>query len=142
LPDTEVIPVKSPFGNSGTSEPAAGPVVPLFPQPPVFGGHNSRKRGIRTGIIEKSPAGMGEVIFGEVTSVERRRRCGSDEGGSCPGGSDHFDIRRRGFRPEIFISIVCLSIPSSQYLSLHRPGQRSLFRISFLSYEKTITIFF
>jgi hypothetical protein len=34
-----------PRRNSGTTEPAAAPVVPLFPQPPDIRGHNSQKRG-------------------------------------------------------------------------------------------------
>jgi hypothetical protein len=34
-----------PRNNSGTAEPVPGPLVPLFPQPPIFQGHNSQKRG-------------------------------------------------------------------------------------------------
>ena len=37
--------VKMPRGNSGTTEPIRGPVVPLFPRTPDFRGHNSKKRG-------------------------------------------------------------------------------------------------
>jgi hypothetical protein len=51
-------------------EPESGPVVPLFPQPPDSSGHNSQKCGIRAGIIRQSPAGMGEVVFSNVTQVE------------------------------------------------------------------------
>ncbi len=36
---------ETPCGNSGTSGPATGPVIPLFPQPPDFRGHNSQKCG-------------------------------------------------------------------------------------------------
>jgi len=32
-------------GNSGTPEPEKGPVVPLFPLPPDFRGHNPEKCG-------------------------------------------------------------------------------------------------
>lgn len=38
-------PPENPCRNSGTTDPAAGPVVPLFPQPPFFRGHNSEKCG-------------------------------------------------------------------------------------------------
>ena len=38
-------PSKNPCDNSGTSEPAMSPVVPHFPRPPNFGGHNSEKCG-------------------------------------------------------------------------------------------------
>ena len=36
---------KNPCGDSGTSEPATNPVVPHFPRPPDFRGHNSEKCG-------------------------------------------------------------------------------------------------
>jgi len=36
---------KNPYGNSGTSEYATSPVVPLFPWPPDSRGHNSEKCG-------------------------------------------------------------------------------------------------
>ena len=89
LPDT-------PRGNSGTAEPAAGPVVPLFPQPPYFRGNDirrlssshvscflhttSEKRGIRAGIRGSSPAGTGGVTFSDVTAIGRR-----GDGNSCQG---------------------------------------------------------
>jgi hypothetical protein len=37
--------IKNPFGNSDTSEPDTNPVVPLFPGPPEFRGHNMEKCG-------------------------------------------------------------------------------------------------
>jgi hypothetical protein len=36
---------KNPYGNSGTPESATNPVVPHFPNPPDFRGHNSEKCG-------------------------------------------------------------------------------------------------
>jgi hypothetical protein len=64
---------KNPCGNSGTSEPATNPVVPHFPHPPDFRGHNSEKRRNQAGTIERSPAGTDEVIFSDVTAAERGR---------------------------------------------------------------------
>ena len=37
--------VKNPCENSGTPEPATSPVIPHFPHPPNFRGHNSEKCG-------------------------------------------------------------------------------------------------
>ena len=45
-PEGAVLTVKKTYGNSGTPEPAASPVVPHFPNPPDFRGHNSEKCGI------------------------------------------------------------------------------------------------
>jgi hypothetical protein len=61
---------KNPSGNSGTTEPSAGPVVPRFPPPPDSRGNKTRKHGNRAGIIGRSPAGMGEVIFSNVTGAD------------------------------------------------------------------------
>jgi len=38
-------PSKNPCENSGTPEPATSPVIPHFPHPPNFRGHNSEKCG-------------------------------------------------------------------------------------------------
>jgi hypothetical protein len=40
--------------------------------PLVYRGNNSEKRGIRAGIIGHYPAGIAEVIFGDVTGAERK----------------------------------------------------------------------
>jgi hypothetical protein len=69
-------PPENPCRNSGTTGPAEGPVVPLFPQPPFFRGHNSANVGNRAGIIPCSMAGMGEVIFSNVTVIAQWRGCG------------------------------------------------------------------
>jgi hypothetical protein len=39
------LPSKNPCENSGTPEPATSPVIPHFPHPPNFRGHNSEKCG-------------------------------------------------------------------------------------------------
>lgn len=74
--------LQTPQVNSSTSEPAMGPVVPLFPHLPNFRGHNSGKRGNRAGIIERYPVGTNEVIFSSVTRTKNKGgwglRCGRD----------------------------------------------------------------
>jgi hypothetical protein len=77
---------KNPCGSSGTSEPAASPVVPLFPRPPEFRGHNFRKMRNRAGIIKRSPAGTDEVIFSNVMMTGSRRGCGLGRGRGAAGG--------------------------------------------------------
>ena len=66
-------PHENPRENSGTTEPAAAPVVPHFPQFPISRGHNSQKHRNRAGTTDRSPVGMEEVIFGNVTVTEVRR---------------------------------------------------------------------
>jgi len=46
---------KNPCGNSGTSEPAANPVVSHFPRPLDFGGHNSEKCGTGPELLDDHP---------------------------------------------------------------------------------------
>jgi hypothetical protein len=67
---------ENPCGNSGTTEPVMNPVVPHFPHPPYFRGHNSQNHRNRAGIIERSPAGTDEVVFSDVAAAERGRGCG------------------------------------------------------------------
>ena len=77
---------KNVCGNSSTSEPATGPVVPLFPHPLDWGGHNCQKRRTGPGITGQSPAGMDKVIFGNVTTIKGRRGCALGHGQVLAGG--------------------------------------------------------
>jgi hypothetical protein len=61
------------------------PVVPHFPRPPYFRGHNSQKHRNRAGIIERPPTGTDEVLFSDVTRTENGRGCGLG-GGPAPDG--------------------------------------------------------
>jgi hypothetical protein len=72
--------VKNPCGNSGTSKPAAGPAVPLFPRTIDFRGHNSEKCGTRPGIIGQSPAGTDEVVYSNVMETQSGRGWGLGRG--------------------------------------------------------------
>lgn len=62
--------------------PVKRPVVPRFPHPPFLGGNVSRKRGIRAGTGGDSPAGIGEVMFSDVTGAEP---CSARAWGKPPG---------------------------------------------------------
>ena len=81
--------VKNPCENSGTTEAATSPVIPHFPHPPNFRGHNSEKTRNRAGIIQRFPTGTDAVEYSRVTETERRMGCGL-------GGTRH---RRRGIFP-------------------------------------------
>ena len=59
-------------GNSGTTEPAASPVVPLFPLPPKRGGHNSQKCGTGPGKQGGFSTGINEVTCSNVWIAEVR----------------------------------------------------------------------
>ena len=78
-------PPENPFGNSGTTEPAASPVVPLFPHPRYFRGHNSEKCGTGTGITGRSLTGTNKVIYSRVTKAEIRWGCGLGHGDTGRG---------------------------------------------------------
>jgi len=69
-----------------TTEPHAGPVVPVFPQPPDFRGHNPGKHRNRAGMNGSSPAGTSEVAFSDVTGAESRGGPGLGCGGDWQGG--------------------------------------------------------
>jgi hypothetical protein len=84
--DRAAFTVKNPCGNSGTSKPAAGPAVPLFPRPSNFRGHNLGKMRNRAGIIRQSPAGTDEVVYSNVMEAERGRGCGFGRGRVPAGG--------------------------------------------------------
>jgi hypothetical protein len=105
---------KNPCGNSGTSEPAASPVVPLFPRLPDFRGHNFRKMRNRDGIIERSPAGKDEVICSDVTAAERGREWGLGRGRgpdgryACPlpeNVRDNVEFSRARYGMKIFMTL-------------------------------------
>jgi hypothetical protein len=49
--------------------------------PPDARGNNSEKRGIRAGIIERSPAGIDAVTFSDVTEAENGRGWGLGRSG-------------------------------------------------------------
>jgi len=52
---------KNPCENPGTPEPATSPVIPHFPHPADFRGHNFKKMRNRAGMIQRSPTGTDEV---------------------------------------------------------------------------------
>lgn len=54
------------------TEPAASPVVPLFPQPLGTRGNDSRKTRNNSGIYQGSPTGKYEVMFSNVWMAEVR----------------------------------------------------------------------
>ena len=61
-----------PRENSGTTEPATVPVVPLFSLPPKRGGHNSQKRGTGPGTGRGLSTGIIEVIISRIWIAEVR----------------------------------------------------------------------
>jgi hypothetical protein len=63
---------KTPCENSCTPEPAMSPVIPHFPHPPNFRGHNFRKMRNRAGIIQRFPTGTDEVEYSNVTVTESK----------------------------------------------------------------------
>lgn len=66
-----VLPSKNPCEISGTPEPATSPVIPHFPHPPNFRGHNFGKMRNRAGIIQRSPTGTDEVGYSNVTKTKK-----------------------------------------------------------------------
>jgi hypothetical protein len=85
LPSGAIFTVKKPSDNSGIPEPAKGPVIPHFPRPLNFRGHNFRKMRNRAGIIQRVTMGTYEVEYSNVTKSESRMECGLGRGGDFLG---------------------------------------------------------
>ena len=58
------------FGNSGTTEPAASPVVPLFPKAPKTDVIIRKNTGTGPGIIPPLSTGIIEVAFSRIPAHE------------------------------------------------------------------------
>jgi len=72
----EYPPPENPCISPAAPEPESGPVVPLFPRPPNSSVHNSQKRGIRDGIMGRSPMGIEKIVFSDVPWMRGREGWG------------------------------------------------------------------
>jgi hypothetical protein len=76
---------QKPCENSGKPEPATSPVIPHFPHPPDFRGHNFGKMRNRAGIIQRFPTGTVEAGYSSVAVTKSRIGCGLGRGRHRPG---------------------------------------------------------